>query len=194
MLLKTKNLSVLLALLAGPIALLASPATDRKIEETAKTSYNYRTVLEDQVKVKADEGVVTLTGTVQDKDSKALAADTVENIPGVTSVNNQIKIDSTYPEHSDAWIAFKIRSRLLVKANVSATSTSVNVQNGAVTLTGTAENQAQKDLTGIYAKEIDWVKSVKNDITVKASTKDDGTIAAGYGDPRQAQVGLRWVF
>jgi hypothetical protein len=22
----------------------------------------------------------------------------------------------------------------------------------------------------------------------------DGTIAAGYGDPRQAQVGLRWVF
>jgi len=165
---KIKNLSTLLVILvAGPIVLLASSATDRKIEDAAKASYNYRTVLEDNVKVKANDGIVTLTGTVQDKDDKALAADTVENIPGVTSVKNEIKVESKYPEHSDAWMAFKIRSRLLVKGNVSATNTKVAVQDGNVILSGTADNAAQKELTEVYAKEIDWVKSVKNDIVIK---------------------------
>jgi len=164
---KIKNLSVLFALTAGPIALLASSATDRKIEDAAKASYNYRTVLEDHVKVKAKDGVVTLTGKVEDSDDKDLAADTVENLPGVLSVDNQVKVEPMYPEHSDAWMAFKIRSRLLVKGNVSATSTKVVVVDGNVTLTGTADNSAQKELTTAYAKDIDGVKTVDNEIVIK---------------------------
>jgi osmotically-inducible protein OsmY len=164
---KIKNLSVLLALIASPIALFASSEIDRKIEDAAKASYNYRTVLEDNVKVKVKDGIVTLTGKVQDKDDSDLAADTVENLPGVVSVNNQIKIDPTYKEHSDAWMAFKIRSRLLVKGNVSATTTKVTVNDGNVVLTGTADNLAQKELTAAYAKDIDGVKTVQNEIMVK---------------------------
>jgi len=163
---KNKNLSALLLLVACPLALLASSATDNKIEEAAKASYNYRTVLEGNVKVKAHDGVVTLTGTVQDKDDRDLAVDTVENLPGVVAVKNEIKVEPTYPEKSDAWMAFKIRSRLLVKGNVSATSTKVVVNDGHAVLTGTADNVAQKDLTGIYAAEIDGVKTVKNEIVV----------------------------
>lgn len=163
-----KNTSIAIALLivASPLALFASPATDHKIETTAKTSYNYRTVLDNTVKVKAKDGVVTLTGTVQDKDDKALAADTVENIPGVVSVKNEIVVKNAPDEHSDAWIALKVRGTLLVKSNVSATATKVAVNDGVVTLTGTADNIAQKELTGVYAGEIDWVKSVDNQIVV----------------------------
>src|SRR3954465_11529754 len=163
---KTKNLSALFACIAGPIALLASPATDRKIEEAAKASYNYRMVLEDHVKVQAQDGVVTLTGTVPDNDDRNLAVDTVENLPGVASVRNEIKVEAAFPEKSDAWMAFKIRSRLLVKGNVSATSTKVEVKDGHAMLTGTADNAAQKELTGIYAGEIDGVTSVKNDLVI----------------------------
>ena len=171
---KINKLSALLVLLASPVVLLASSSTDSKIEDAAKASYNFRTVLEDHVKVKANDGVVTLTGTVQDKDDRALAADTVENLPGVVSVDNQIKIESSYPEHSDAWMAFKIRSRLLVKGNVSATSTKVTVTDGNVVLSGPADTMAQKELTAAYAKDIDGVKSVTNDITVldKPSTTE----------------------
>ena len=163
---KIKTLSVLIAFLAGPIALLASSDTDHKIEDSAKASYNYRTVLDGHVKVKVKDGVVTLTGKVQDEDDKALAADTVENLPGVMSVDNRIKVEPMYPEHSDAWMAFKIRARLLVKGNVSATSTKVAVVDGNVTLTGTADNAAQKELTAVYAKDIDGVKNVQNDIVI----------------------------
>ncbi len=179
---KLKNLSALLVLTVAPVALFASSETDRKIEDAAKASYNYRTVLEDHVKVKANDGIVTLTGTVEDKDDKALAVDTVENLPGVTGVKNEIKIVSSYPEHSDAWIAFKVRSRLLVKANVSAKDTVVAVQDGVVTLTGTADNAAQKELTAAYAKDIDWVKSVKNDIVIKDAPAPGTTIGDKIDD------------
>ncbi len=165
---KIKNIAALLAFTAGPIALFASSATDRKIEEAAKASYNYRTVLEERVKVKANDGVVTLTGTVNDSGDKELAVDTVENLPGVVRIDNQIKVQPSFPEHSDAWMAVKIRSRLLVKGHVSATSTKVAVVDGNVVLSGTANNLAQKELTAAYAKDIDGVKSVKNEIVVKS--------------------------
>jgi osmotically-inducible protein OsmY len=164
---KNKYLSLSLALIATPIALFATPDTDRKIEDAAKASYNYQTVLEGSVKVKANDGVVTLTGTVLDKDQAALAVDTVENLPGVVAVKSEIKVESKYPEKSDAWIAFKIRGTLLVKANVSATSTKVAVDAGNVILSGTAENLAQKELTTEYAKSVEGVKYVKNEIAVK---------------------------
>ena len=77
-----------------PVALFASGSDDRKIEDAAKDSYNYRTVLADHVKVKSMDGVVTLTGMVQDKDEKALAEDTVENLPGVVSVDNHLRIEN----------------------------------------------------------------------------------------------------
>ncbi|MCX6938912.1 MAG: BON domain-containing protein [Verrucomicrobia bacterium] len=179
---KIKNLSALLVITASPLVAFASSETDNKIEEAAKASFNYRTVLENHVNVKAKDGIVTLTGSVQDSDDKALAADTVENLPGVVAVKNDITIKSDQPEHSDGWIALKIRSRLLVKANVSASSTTVAVKDGIVTLGGTAENQAQKELTEVYAKEIDWVKSVKNDIVVKEATPKSETIGDKIDD------------
>jgi osmotically-inducible protein OsmY len=165
-----------------PVALFASSSTDRKIEDAAKSSYNYRTVLGDHVTVKATDGVVTLTGTVQDKDQRALAEDTVENLPGVVSVDNEVMVKSEYPEHSDEWIALKIRGELLVKANVSATSTKVDVRDGIVTLSGTVQNRAQKDLTEIYAKEIDNVKAVRNELVIVAPAPGSTTVGDDMDD------------
>lgn len=179
---KSYYLPTLLLLSVSPLAAFASSDTDRKIEEAAQASYNYRTVLENHVQVKAQDGVVTLTGTVQDKDHKALAADTVENLPGVKTVKNDITVSASYPEHSDAWIAFKLRSTLLMKSNVSAATTTVNVQDGVVTLTGTANNSAQKELTSVYAKEIDWVKSVNNNLVVADKPVSDATLGEKIDD------------
>jgi osmotically-inducible protein OsmY len=177
-----RNLSALFVFIAGPLALLASSGTDHKIEDAAKASYNYRTVLEDKVTVKANEGIVTLTGIVADKDLKSIAEDTVSDLPGVLRVDNQITLDPALKEHSDAWIALKIHYQLLVHANVSYGDTKVDVKDGIVTLTGTADTLAQKELTGEYAKEIDWVKSVKNDIVVKASPANAQTLSEKIDD------------
>jgi hyperosmotically inducible periplasmic protein len=172
---KTSYLPALLVLIAMPASLFADPVIDRKIEDAAKASYNYRTVLNDQVTVKAADGVVTLTGRVEDQSDKALAADTVKNLPGVVNVDNQLSVEPSHPMESDEWMAMKIRGLLLVKAKVSATSTSVAVKNAQVTLSGTAENQAQKDLTGIYAKEIQGVKTVTNNLQVQPKAAAETT-------------------
>ncbi len=162
----SKLISLLLAVSLPASLALADHDTDHRIEVAAKGSYNFHVVLQDKVKADADNGIVTLKGTVEDKDQKALAEDTVSDLPGVVRVDNEITVEGGEPEHSDGWIAFKIRSLLLVRANVSATNTHVDVQGGAVTLTGTADTVAQKELTEEYAKEVDGVQSVTDNISV----------------------------
>ena len=163
----------------APLLLLADSATDQKIEDAATSSYNFRTVLNNQVKVQAHDGVVTLTGTVLDRDQKALAENTVRGLPGVERVDNQIDVSAPGAQRSDGWIALKIRSILLLHANVSIANTNVAVHDGVVTLTGTAENEAQKELTTAYAKDVDGVKDVKNEIEVRAGGMASNDAAHG---------------
>ena len=165
----TKPLTLLLLLAGGSPFLFADSSTDSRIEKTAKNSYNFHVVLQDNVKATAENGVVTLTGTVQDNANKSLAEDTVNQIPDVTRVDDQIVVNSSNAEHSDGWIAFKIHSALLFKANVSASNTTVTVNDGVVTLTGTAESEAQKELTAQIVKDIEGVKSVTNNLTVQSA-------------------------
>jgi hyperosmotically inducible protein len=155
---------------------------DRKIEAATKASYNYRTVLEDHVKVKAADGIVTLTGSVPDPDHRVLAENTVRVLPGVVGVENRIVVAPPAPEHSDGWIATKIRTKLLLKGNVSAVDTQVEVKDGIVTLTGPAATLAQKELTTAYVKEIDGVKSVNNLLAVREMPGDPRTFSEKIDD------------
>src|SRR4029077_15532348 len=112
-------------------------------------------------------GAVTLTGTVAEASHKSLAQDTVEGLPGVTSVDNRLKIkDGSPAEHSDGWLRVKVKSALLFHRNVSATGTDVFVAEGIVSLRGQASSLAQKELTAEYAKDVEGVKEVKNEMTV----------------------------
>lgn len=142
--------------------------TDDRIESAAKKSYVFKTYLKhDSVKTDAKDGVVTLTGTVADADHRALAETTVENLPGVTRVDNRIKVKGDGPaEHSDGWLSTKVKTTLLFHRNVSASKTDVFVQDGVVSLRGEAVNLAQKELAEEYAKDVEGVKSVKNEMTI----------------------------
>jgi osmotically-inducible protein OsmY len=180
---KTFNrLTAALLLLAVPVLLRADAAVDRKIESAAKASYNYRTVLDDKVDVKAREGVVTLTGTVTDPDHFELAENTVRDLPGVLQVDNQIQVVPPAPEHSDGWIATKVRTKLLLKGNVSAVDTKVTVKDGVVTLTGTVTDPAQKELTSAYVQEVEGVKSVDNRLIVPQPPADPRTLSDRMDD------------
>jgi osmotically-inducible protein OsmY len=157
---------------ASALFISYSPAmateTDDRIESSAKKSYVFKTYLKnDSITTEAKNGAVTLTGTVADASHKSLAEDTVQNLPGVTSVDNQIKIKGENPsEHSDTWISMKVKSALLFHRHVSASGTDVYVKDGVVTLRGEASSEAQKELASEYAKDIDNVKEVKNEMTI----------------------------
>ncbi len=163
-----------LALLAAASALLVTSGslraseTDDRIESSAKKSYVFKTYLkDDSIKIESKNGAVILTGTVAEASQKSLAENTVESLPGVKSVDNQLKIKGESPaEHSDGWIGTKVKTALLFHRNVRATKTDVNVTDGVVILSGEASSVAQKELTTEYAKDVEGVKEVKNEMTV----------------------------
>lgn len=145
--------------------------TDGRIESSAANSYVFKTYLkDDSIKTESKDGVVTLTGTVAEASHKSLAENTVASLPGVKSVDNQLVVSGEQPaEHSDAWITAKVKTALLFHRNVSASGTSVYTKDGVVTLQGEASNMAQKELTTEYAKDIDNVKEVRNNMTIAAT-------------------------
>ena len=155
------------ALLISGTSLFASE-TDDRIEASAAKSHVFKTYLkDDSITTESKNGVVTLTGTVAEASHKSLAENTVESLPGVKSVDNKLKISGDQPaEHSDAWIITKVKTALLFYRNVSASGTTIYTKDGGVTLQGEASSLAQKELTAEYAKDIDHVKEVKNNMTV----------------------------
>jgi osmotically-inducible protein OsmY len=139
---------------------------DNRIESSARKSYVFQTYLKaDDIKVQSEDGAVTLTGTVSEESHKSLAQDTVADLPGVKSVDNMLEVKGTPPtEMSDAWITSKVKTMFLFHKNVSA-MTEVSTKDGIVTLQGKANSQAQKDLTTEYAKDVEGVKGVNNEMT-----------------------------
>jgi len=168
------------ALLFASTAPLLASTSDSRIVSSARASYVYKTYLSsDDINIQSNNGVVTLTGKVADESHKAMAEETVEGLPGVQSVNNQLTVTGTpAAANSDAWIAERVRGTLLFHRSVSYTNTDVTVTNGNVTLKGNASSEAQKSLTAEYAKDVYGVKDVDNEMTVtkepKASHRSTG--------------------
>jgi osmotically-inducible protein OsmY len=161
-------------LLAG--SALRASETDDRIEASAKKSYVFKHYLTaDSIKTESRNGAVTLTGTVAQESHIGLARDTVEGLPGVKSVDNELTVKGKSPaEHSDTWISMKVKSALLFHRDVRATKTDVNVNDGVVTLSGEASSSAQKELTTEYAKDVDNVKEVKNEMTIARTPPKPG--------------------
>ncbi len=160
------------AFLAASVPLQASE-TDERIVSTFQESYVFKTLLKDaDVKAVSADGVVTLSGTVNKQSDKGLAQETVENLPGVTSVDNRLELKAEYPaDKSNEWLGMNIKAALMFHRNVSVTNTEVYVEEGIVTLRGEADSLAQKELTAEYAN-IDGVREVRNEMTVAAEPRE----------------------
>ena len=163
------------ALLGSSVALGASE-TDDRIESSFKNSFVYKTYLKDeQIKISSKDGAVTLSGAVWNDAHKAMAQDVAEVLPGVKSVDNRIELKGDRPaENSDTWVSMKVKTALVFHRNVNAHKTEVYVKDGIVTLKGEAASQAQKDLTTEFAKDVEGVKEVKNEMTVAANPEKPG--------------------
>ena len=88
----------------------------------------------------------------------------------ILSSGNTKYFFSTHPQSNFAatltWLSTKVKSALLFHRNVSASKTEVFVKDGIVSLRGEASSMAQKDLTTEYAKDVEGVKVVRNEMTI----------------------------
>jgi hyperosmotically inducible protein len=169
---------------------------DSRIESSAKQSYVFKTYLQgDDIKIQSRDGAVILTGIVSEESHKSLAGETVEGLPGVKSVDNRLEVKGeSSAMNSDSWLATKVKTTLLFHENVSAL-TEVSVKDGIVTLRGEAANQAQKDLTTEYARDVEGVKYVKNEMTISANSEKTQTLGEKIDDASiTAQVKITLLF
>jgi osmotically-inducible protein OsmY len=183
-------------LLAFSVPVYASEM-DSRIESSAKQSNVFKTYLkDDDIKIDSRDGAVTLTGFVSEEYHKSLARDTVADLPGVNSVDNRLEVKGALPTaNSDAWLRDKVKTTLLFHRSVSAGTTDVDVKDGIVILRGDAASQAQKDLTTEYAKDVEGVKDVKNEMTVAKTSNKARTVGEKIDDASvTAQVKLSLLY
>ncbi len=158
--------------------------TDDGIESSARKTYVFKTYLKyDDIKIQSKDGAVILTGTVAEEPNIMLAQVTVVGLPGVKSVDNQLKLkDETGAGSPDALVRARVKLDLLSHRNLRGSKTDVQVKDGIVTLSGEAANQAQIDLTTEYIRNVEGVKDVKNDMTVSEAGKTMGEKAGDVGN------------
>lgn len=171
--------------------------TDDRIESSAKQSYIFKTYLKgDDIKINSSEGAVTLTGVVSEESHKALASDTVSGLPGVKSVDNKLTVKEASPAvGSDEWLITKVKTTLLFHRSVSAGKTEVFAKDGIVTLRGEAATMAQKELTTEYARDVEGVKDVKNEMTVNEKKYQKRTVGNKIDDSSiTAQVKMTLLY
>jgi osmotically-inducible protein OsmY len=128
------------------------------------------------IAVSADDGAVTLRGTVGSFRQKREAKQDAERVYGVTKVNNELQV-RILDEHrrEDADIRGAVLQALMLDSNVPSTI-DAKVDDGYITLTGTANWQFQRDEAEFIAANILGVMSVDNEIDLVAPGPSKGDV------------------
>jgi len=159
-------------------------------DEAIKDRIEHRLATDASVKkydlsVNVSNGAATLSGTVATAAQKA-EADHLAKIPGVTKVNNEVKVDKdvdrTLTERAksglsktgeaitDTWITAKVKWFFVGEHALKGSDISVDTNNHVVTLKGTVPSAAGRARAVQLAKETDGVSRVDDQLTIRART------------------------
>ena len=129
------------------------------------------------VDVSTSQGVVTLSGSVDNLLDKERALKTARNIRGVLDVTDQITVNSgTVPDDT---LRKNIQQALQQDPATDSYQATVAVQGAVVTLTGSVASQAGKQLVTRVAEGVKGVKEVRNQIAiVYQAQRTDAEISA----------------
>ena len=124
--------------------------------------------------VTVKDGVVTLSGEAANIAQKELTAEYAKDVMDVKEVVNNMTVASTPPVEErttaekidDASVTAQVRTTLLTHRSTSAAKTKIVTRDGKVTVTGIANNDAEKSMVTKIINDIRGVSSVDNQMTV----------------------------
>jgi osmotically-inducible protein OsmY len=142
----------------------------RNDEDIAKAAINALQwdvwVPTDLIKVKVDNGWITLEGEVDYKYQQTAAEDAVRNLTGVKGVSNLINLKK--PAVLPSEVKAKIDEALRRAADVDADCIKVNVVKDRVILKGTVSSWAERQAAEHAAWSAPGVTSVEDDLVIAA--------------------------
>jgi len=131
------------------------------------------------IAVSADDGTVTLRGTVGSFREKREAKKAAERVYGVTGVKNDLQVKlMTDSRRDDADLRADVLQSLALDSLVPATI-DAQVDDGYVTLTGKVEWQYQRDEAESVAANVAGVLDVEDDVDLIGPPPDAGDVQDG---------------
>ena len=185
----TFNKSMIAALVIGATSMSAQASSweneskDAWIDGKAETVLLMNTNLNNfDINTDVKNGKVVLTGKVKSELDKELAEELVLSLDGVTDVENKLTVvkdmkakhakkekgDSAESDLTDAKISTVITTRFLFNSEVGGTDIDVDTDKGVVTLKGTVESEAEKQLAVSIAENAEDVRKVIDELTIVA--------------------------
>lgn len=162
--------SVLEATHDGPIQqdpgkrTLGTYIDDQKIETVTVVNINkaHPDLKAANINVTSFNGVVLLTGQVENNELRALAGSTAQQVLNVRQVYNEIQvrgITSMLARTSDSWISTKVRSVMLADKEIDSSRVKIVTENGVVYLMGLL-TRAEADNAAEVARGVGGVQKV----------------------------------
>lgn len=138
--------------------------TDADIADAAVNSIKWNTTIpDDKVKVKVENGWVTLEGEVEWEYQKESAESAVEKIKGVKGIYNHITVK---PRVDVAVVKDKIKDALERAADIEADNIEIETEGSKVILRGTVDSWSEKEAVEQAAWRAPGVYSVDNRLTI----------------------------
>ncbi|KAB1157610.1 BON domain-containing protein [Flavobacterium luteum] len=139
--------------------------TDEEIANNVlKALLNNWNVPDEKIKVEVEDSWVTLTGEVSWNYEKEAAKNSIDNIPGVRGVINNIKVKSVLKNELEKKLIEKALHR---HSSINANNIHVEVSGTKVILSGKVKSMYQKEEAGKIAWKTPGVWSVENNIVVE---------------------------
>ncbi|MBU4526305.1 MAG: BON domain-containing protein [Desulfomicrobium sp.] len=148
------------------------------LDNVVATLLFHRSVSPTTTQVNVKDGVVTLKGKASSQAQKELTTEYAMDVEGVKEVKNEMTVEGAQEQADDkkqtisetiddASITTQVKMTLLYHRSTSALNTKVETMDGVVTLTGEAQNAAEATLATKLASDVNGVKEVKNQMSVK---------------------------
>jgi osmotically-inducible protein OsmY len=159
-------LVMILALVAMP-ALAAKPqVTDMSVTDAVKDELAWDSAVPALlIDVVTTDGIVTLSGSVDNILAKERAERIAKTVKGVRAVVNEIHVNPPM-QRTDRQIREDVEQALLVDPATDSYEVNVQVNENVVTLSGKVESWQEKDLCEIVAKGVKGVEGVDNKLLI----------------------------
>jgi len=157
--------------ISAPVHAKQTQISDKSINGAVESEFwSDKAVDANLIDIKTRQGVVTLTGTVNNILARERAERISETIVGVRAVVNRIKVKPGV-SRSDAELAKAVNDALLNDPAADSYEITPKAKNGVVTLTGTVDSWQERRLCATAAKGVKGVTEVKSNITVQYKTE-----------------------
>jgi osmotically-inducible protein OsmY len=149
--------------------------TNRELQADVLEAIKWEPLLKQtKIAVEANDGIITLSGTVVSYIKKSQAEDTAKKITGVKAVVEKIAVKfNNDDEKDDSEIAIAVLNALKSNHNIPSDKIQVEVEDGHVTLDGTVEWNYQKETAQKAVVIVEGMKVLTNNIKIRTDNPDD---------------------